>query len=696
MFSRLASLEGFSTTSQYFDNQDIAYNHYLPNIIPSAYGQPSVDITPALRSIHPQNDIKNASALFTAIPMVSQRANESNQPCIASNNIQSLIDQGASQCGWFYTPPATPTSPIPQFSRGFLAAGETPAPLINAPNSNQYQYVFSDQLPDGKKLEDGKKRILGDICKSLRTCTDLSKTPYNGLCGFCTDIGQGVPIDRDGTPLYTGPNIGCRPEGLILRADKCPPPSPVTPKNGCTPGKQFNIACLRDTLIQTKCDNGTLMQSLQGFGASPTKISGLRAIEKYNSAGKPTFDMAKFLGTGNNPSQTDSIREISNMMSFTGTADRSLKGYASRELCVTPTALDDYNFCSELNVATPKPNGGWDLKCLQRAFKQAGGTPSGSQYPATPNSPGTILFNGMNTWGKVTDWMKKRYTQARGVIVQGFAPSQFGGNTDPFEDMGAKTIANYKNQSDALKDMIGAPLQAPPDWTATAVKANWFADPINNFRLSTIAITDNTAVFGTSKAVMFNDVIYNKSSPQSTALNIMPGALLQIDAKSPNLVVGVNRGGLVYQWINNNWTRIGVRARWVSIGTDGTIVCVNQDNGSLYRYLGTVDRWENIPGTAVQISVANKNTMCCVNSTDSVFRWSGSNWIKMPGLLTRVAVSSGNKMAGVNRAGQIFVYSDSISNWRQVEGSATNISISESYIAVTNSASSIYYLQLSS
>jgi len=465
MFSRLAALEGFSTTSQYYEQQDIAYNQYLPNIIPSAYGRPSVDISPALRSINPQNDIQNASALFTAIPMVSEAAKEKNASCVSATSIQDVIDQGATQCGWFYTPPATTTSPIPQFNRGFMAAGEGPAPLENAPTSNQYQYIFSDQLPDGKKLGDGKKRILTDICKSLRTCTDVAKTPYNTLCGFCTDVGQGVPIDTNGAPLYTGPNIGCRPESLITQANKCPMPSvnAPPPKNGCLPGQPFNAACLRDALVQTGCDNGSLIQSLQGWTTNKdrntAKVQELRAIQKYNGAGKPTFDISQFLGTGTTPSQTDAIRELSNVLAFTGTANRSLKGYASRELCVDPTALDNYDFCSELNVATPKPNGGWDLGCLQRAFKQAGGTPSGSQYPATPTSPGTAMFNGLSTWGAVTDWMKKRYTQARGVVVQGFSPNQIG-NGDPFTDMGAQTTANYKAQSDALQDMIGAPLQA--------------------------------------------------------------------------------------------------------------------------------------------------------------------------------------------------------------------------------------------
>jgi len=159
--------------------------------------------------------------------------------------------------------------------------------------------------------------------------------------------------------------------------------------------------------------------------------------------------------------------------------------------------------------------------------------------------------------------------------------------------------------------------------------------------------------------------------------------------------VGVNTSGFIYQLINNNWTRIGMKARWVSIGIDGTIVCVNSDSGSLWRYLGTVDRWENIPGNAVQISVADKNTMWYVNGSDEIYRWSKTNWIIAPGIFTRVAVSSGGKVAGINRQGQIFVFSEGNSTWKIIPGSASNISVSETYMAVTSSSANIYYLKLS-
>jgi hypothetical protein len=224
-----------------------------------------------------------------------------------------------------------------------------------------------------------------------------------------------------------------------------------------------------------------------------------------------------------------------------------------------------------------------------------------------------------------------------------------------------------------------------------AVKGNWFQDPLANARLNTIAICDDAYIVGTN----VEQRIWQKSSPTGTYSQIN-GALIQVDAKSPSLCVGIGGDNNVYQRVSGGtgWIRIGERAKWVSIGSDGTIVCVNNQNGSMWRYLGRVDAWENIPGAATQIAVGNRNTMWHVNSSDQIYKWNGTGWNFIPGALTRVAISSKGKVAGVNRQGNIFVYSDATSNWKIVPGGATNISISATYIAATISDSRIYYLKL--
>ena len=172
--------------------------------------------------------------------------------------------------------------------------------------------------------------------------------------------------------------------------------------------------------------------------------------------------------------------------------------------------------------------------------------------------------------------------------------------------------------------------------------------------------------------------------------------LVQIDAKSPSLCVGVGSDNKVYQRVSDGsgWIRIGQNATWASIGADGTIVNVDIRDGGLWRYRGSVDNWEKIPGIAAQIAVGDQNTMWCVNGNDQIFRWNGTGWNLIPGALSRVAVSSAGKVAGVNRQGNIWAYSTAISDWKQIPGGLTNISISETYIAGTNADGLIYYLKL--
>jgi hypothetical protein len=308
--------------------------------------------------------------------------------------------------------------------------------------------------------------------------------------------------------------------------------------------------------------------------------------------------------------------------------------------------------------------GPFSSTCLQRAFRTKGCQASGTAYPTEKSAVNYATM----TWGQLNSQFTDLFNNMN--------------SSDP--DAQDKATANCLGLTHSRKPM------KPCDWTQKAVDGVWTLDPGPGNRLSTIGISDSNFVIGTNTA----QGIWASRNPTSGSYFQYPGALIQVDTKGPNLIVGVNSGGLIYQWINNNWTRIGVSASWVSIGLDGTIVCVNRDVGSLWRYLGSVDRWENIPGVASQISVGDRGTMWCVNRGNQIFKWSGNNWELIPGALTRVSVSSGGKVAGVNGAGQVFVYSPALGTWRLVPGSLRNISISETYMAGTNADSRIFFIKL--
>jgi len=306
--------------------------------------------------------------------------------------------------------------------------------------------------------------------------------------------------------------------------------------------------------------------------------------------------------------------------------------------------------------------------------------------PSNQPIPDANVFDGKDNWMAVGDKQNQwiTYNTAENRLCK-------------VHDQVVPFLPGWGNTTDPVPFFRGAKCCPKSDdtWTDIAVQGRWFMDPQPGARLKTIAVCNDASVFGTNTL----DGIWRKPNlNNSSGYSQMPGALTQIDAKSDTLVVGVtsNAGGVIYQWINNDWRRIGERAKWVSIGSDGTIVCVNRDNGSLWRYLGTPQQWENIPGIATQISVGNRDTMWCIGGrNDEIFRWNGSNWQNIPGGLTRVAVSGGGKVAGVNRLGNTFVYSNAINHWRHVPfGELREINISETYIAGTNGGSEIYYLKL--
>jgi len=252
-------------------------------------------------------------------------------------------------------------------------------------------------------------------------------------------------------------------------------------------------------------------------------------------------------------------------------------------------------------------------------------------------------------------------------------------------------LANTDGSQDTLAACFGITLAPPPNWIEIASLGKWILDPGPNNRLTIIAVGDDNSVIGISP---FAPSIW-ASTVLTGVYKMIPGTLIQIDAKSSTLCVGIGADNNVYQRGTNGWFRIGMRAKWVSIGSDGTIICVNNENGRLWRYLGRVDAWENIPGNGIaQISVGNRNIMWCVDVKDQIFKWNGSIWELIPGALTQVVVSSKGKVAGVNRQGNIWGYSTRLSDWKRIPGGATNISISESYMAITNSQSLIYYLKI--
>jgi hypothetical protein len=172
----------------------------------------------------------------------------------------------------------------------------------------------------------------------------------------------------------------------------------------------------------------------------------------------------------------------------------------------------------------------------------------------------------------------------------------------------------------------------------------------------------------------------------------VPGGLVQVDGKSASLAVGVNSAGDIYKGNSaGSWTKIGQGGRWASIGADGTIWYISNSTdtqypgggGSIFRYLGSPNRWEKVSGSLIQISVGDAGNVWGVNANNDTFKYIGGNsWSTIPGKLKQVSVSAkGERVVGINLSNQPVGWSGAA--WvalPAVSGGLVSISVGKNFI----------------
>jgi len=457
MFRRLAQItgsgeraEGFSidrTQTEFNRQQAFRYNEQLPNLVPtmSAFPAPK-GVDQAIGTADPYLDRmigqREADKFFMPNTIPANLAQQ-NEVCATSTVDQLLSSQDSSRpirCGWVYTPPTT-GSPFPQVSAGVLGTADGPFSFFAPP---AYQKWYWD-------LAAAKKQALIDRCKALKNCTDVNSDPYNGSCGFCTDIGQGVPVNSNGVAMYTDNSLtNCSPGSVIGSASACPAPAAPGPgappqTSVCTPdgSGRLSVACLESLVETGGCSDAGALAVALSSGATPGDyMAGARQLNSmtvYNQRAAAPFNMDIF--SQGQTTVAAALQEVRNLSGATSVAPAgSALSFAARDLCLQKGAMDQYDFCSELGVNTPPP---YDVGCLQKAFLAAGGQPAGSQWPTSVN---LSFYNSFGTWQAVLTYFNTLAQQARGLVIEGF---------DGTMDIVGQTRANYKTQAAALAALRG-------------------------------------------------------------------------------------------------------------------------------------------------------------------------------------------------------------------------------------------------
>lgn len=406
MFRRLA--EAFQTEQNHvqFINEQEKYFKTMPNLIPSAtsglkgFDQAIASTDTNGKSIQESpipypNDIFRSDVSPELLRLKEQCATSSLDQLIASRN-PSLT----TGCGWLYTPPNA-GSPYPQVSTGFIGNQESPMMAFGPP---AYKKWFFD-------LEAAKKQSLIDRCKALKNCNDVDQGVYKGVCGMCLDTNQGIPIDKNGQPLYPNdPLGGCSADSIVRSADRCPPPPPVAAgpqpfvDRTCDPvDGRLSAACLRRQVLAAGCsDRGSLAIALAGSPPPSDYVNSLRnadAVKVYNRVANPPLSLDLFRQGRGTVDQV--LQEARQLNANTGQPESSAMGAAARDLCLRQGAISAYDMCLELEDSATAP---FSIDCLQKLFLKMGGQPKGSLYPSDATLP---TYHSLGNWGAVKAYLQK-------------------------------------------------------------------------------------------------------------------------------------------------------------------------------------------------------------------------------------------------------------------------------------------------
>ncbi len=376
--------------------QTALFSEVEPNAIPSEYVTKGNIVTDAINSIAltpgEENPHPNLNKYFksTCPPKEFVDIDAACRKGTLDELAGSADPDALLRCGWMYKKGAT--GPYPAVSSGY--AGN-----VNGPIDFTQCLGASAQPPANGKwywdLQEAKKAMDRDRCAAMTQCGRLGESVFQG-CGYATNKARGIPLGRNGGPLYMEDARDVQMSDIITTSDKCPPVAPaVAARDPCyTATGKLGRDCMLIKLREAQCsDKGTLYNALQtnttmklpakeAYKVFQARAGGSRLNEQMINDGGATADAAL--------QNFRRLYEVANSNANSGLA------YAARDLCMTAGAVDDFDFCTEISDGSRPP---FDMKCLQKAFLQKGGTLRGEWYPSPANMASLYTF--FRSWGEV-------------------------------------------------------------------------------------------------------------------------------------------------------------------------------------------------------------------------------------------------------------------------------------------------------
>lgn len=301
------------------------------------------------------------------------------------------------------------------------------------------------------------------MCKRVKSCDLMSVEGIKGKCGFCERLGYAVPANADGSDKYPEDTDGSCGQPTVMDASSCAKPLPVplitsdgvecgnygrpsadgskrlytraecdalngiyTPDGKCasrgggsysdmcrelndpaqatptvcTPNALGNLTreCLKSLALGLGYNkSGAIIRVLE-TGATPTETDR-NARDVLRGAGIAIPDAVLGAGNIDTTSAGTVYQRIYNAM--TGGAT-SMVREAAKWMVTGSNAFDVCDF-------GPTARGPFPLTCLQRAFRQAGCQPAGTQHPSEASAQRYASM----TWGEVNGEFKQLYADMK-------------------------------------------------------------------------------------------------------------------------------------------------------------------------------------------------------------------------------------------------------------------------------------------
>lgn len=352
--------------------------------------------------------------------------------------ISAAPDRKYYGCGWVVEP--NNIMQAKTMGKPFLG---TPRGILN---------VTNDVLPPGNFYWDMDKlqqEMKAAQATTVKSCDQLATSPYKDGLGWCLTNAAAIAVDNRGHALYKN-SFGqpeCDPSRIILPSQQCPRDDPaatgnvngagvvrdanglvsrvnvIDPRTGqVCEDNSLSRECVIQAVRQAGCtDQGALLQALNTSTDLRNYIGALKnnnAFATYQATAPVKLNNSIFESGDNTiAASLDNFKGLysqANAASATDARTTSL-GYSAIDLCMRQGKFLEYDKCMEYTDATTAP---YDLDCMQKAFKMAGGQGAGLKYPTNENRTSYELQ--YPTWGQLLAYFRqlKEKMSSDNVIVQ--------------------------------------------------------------------------------------------------------------------------------------------------------------------------------------------------------------------------------------------------------------------------------------